>query len=219
MPNLRALLATYPFISTDLGLIFDKRVEDIDPNETNKFLLDLNRGYHDSQKNPGDEDPTLFAKELQQLNVVYGTGIKARDAVIKRDEPDFITIADPIGTYNIPAQTILPFTQSPLSLKAPESGEIWYKELEGQIGDADKTVILESAIQMFLQFPRNNVQIQPFPKVAHGDLPYDKDIQKFILDTLGINLKEELISTELRPVGNVDLSNVSSILRWQNSLE
>ena len=224
VPNLRSLLATYPFISTDSGQNFNKRIEDIEPDQVNKFLLDLNHGYHDSQKNLGisdnSPDPTAFVNKINELNVVYGTGTDARDAVIKKDNPNYETyvIADPSNSelpptsFEIPEKTILSFENSPFFTRPPIPGEIWYEEKTGEIEDADGTVVLESAKGIFDKFPKDKVIAQPFPGVGHGDLPYNKDIQKFILERLGINLKEEFISQSLRPTFNVDLLNGSSLL-------
>jgi hypothetical protein len=117
---------------------------------------------------------------------------------------------DPRYPSLVPLKNILRMENSPFINFPPAPGQTWYEEVEGAIEDADGTVVLESAKKMFEDFPKDNVTIQPFLGVAHGDLPYDKNIQKFILDKLGIGLKEELISTELRPFGNVSFGDLSS---------
>ena len=212
VPHLRALLATYPFIEDSSGNL--KKAEELDPQSRNELLLDLNDGF-DSINNEGDRNPTKFADKIEQLAVVYGSGIAAKDALLQKTGPDFETVPDP--SKPVPESTITRPVRSIATLDrgkvAPEIDEIWYKNLPAGTADpqGDETVPLLSATGIFSNDPndsnyRDNIlPPKDFPSVTHNQQPFDLEVQQYILDVLKIDLEEDLISTNLNETSNPDL--------------
>ena len=214
IPTYRALLATYPFIKTDSAQL--KKIEQIEPSQRNNLLLDLNNGYDSLGFQVGD--PNLFADEvLGQVKVIYGTGIETRDAVELKDEPDYF--------LGVPRRTVVPIEPLNPSLVRTVPDGIWYKDLvdealnqleassPGELKrQGDDTVPVQSAIGTFIANPKNNVKLNRFTKrenpedsngntsdtVDHTGIVSNKDVQKLILQTLGVNLDEKLISTNIQ---------------------
>ncbi|PSB08387.1 hypothetical protein C7B62_16995, partial [Pleurocapsa sp. CCALA 161] len=200
VPNLKALLATYPFID-DLANSSQtlKTAEEYDAQKKNQLLLDLNNNFDSGQGG----DPALFANLVNQLTVVYGTGTPSKDAVIEKKGPDYenIIVTPESPDYStIPKSTILPF-QEPLSRIVPKPGEIWYDVQTGLAdSNGDGTIPLKSATGIFSEAvlqQHSNIQLKNFPALSHEALVHDKEVQKLILQKLGVNLEEDQISTNL----------------------
>lgn len=198
VPGLKALQATYPFIRETESSNTLRTAEYIDPGERNDLLLDLNDGF-DSENGEGDNDPNKFADRVEQVTVIYGTGSAANDTVVGKIGPDFEIVAvDPNGNViQQPIKTILPLDE--FFSVPPEEGQLWYEDRRGEVDtQGDKTVPALSAIGTFGSNNRPNIRPpEDFSSVTHSQQPFDRDVQKFILETLGINLKEEFISTNL----------------------
>ena len=195
VPALKALQATYPFIRETESSNTYRTAEYIDSNERNSLLLDLNSGF-DSENGEGDNDPNKFADGVEQVTIIYGTGSAANDAVVGKIGPDTETIyVDGVGIERtiptvLPLDGVLPVT--------PKEGQLWYEDRRGERDvQGDGTVPISSSFEIFENDNRSNIQSKDFDSVTHRKQPFDKDIQKFILETLGIDLKEELISTDL----------------------
>jgi Ca2+-binding RTX toxin-like protein len=200
VPHLRALLATYPFIQDSSGNL--KTAEQLDPQERNSLLLDLNDGF-DSKNNEGGQDPAKFADKIGQLTVVYGSGIKATDAVLQKVGPDFEqTNPTPSTTENIPVRSIATLERGKVP---PKTNEVWYENLKGKAdSQGDQTVPRLSAYSFFPEDSTDNIVPQNFPTVPHNNQPFDLGVQKYILDTLNLDLPENLISTGLyQSIGNI----------------
>ena len=196
VPGLKALQATYPFIKEAGSSNTLRTAEYIDPNESNSLLIDLNSGF-DSEIGEGDNDPNKFADGVERVTVVYGTGSEANDAVVEKIGPDIQLRVTEIGeVIEEPIPTVLPLEK--IFPVPPKEGQLWYADLEGEVDtQGDGTVPALSAIGTFNDNNRSNIQLRNFPSVTHSQQPFDRDTQKFILETLGIDLKEELISTNL----------------------
>lgn len=198
VPGLKALQATYPFIRETESSNTLRTAEYIDPGERNDLLLDLNDGF-DSENGEGDNDPNKFADRVEQVTVIYGTGSAANDTVVGKIGPDFEIVAvDPnSNVIQQPIKTILPLDE--FFSVPPEEGQLWYEDRRGEVDtQGDKTVPALSAIGTFGSNNRPNIRPpEDFSSVTHSQQPFDRDVQKFILETLGINLKEEFISTNL----------------------
>ncbi|NJL52756.1 MAG: hypothetical protein HC930_12065 [Hydrococcus sp. SU_1_0] len=205
VPHLRALLATYPFIEDSSGNL--KTAEALDPQERNSLLLDLNDGF-DSKNNEGGQDPAKFADKIGQLNVVYGSGLPAKDAVLQKVGPDFEQVLDvsnptPSTPVNVPIPSIATLERGNA---VPKTNEVWYENLKGvgdQQGDknkppqGDETVPLLSAFDPSFFGQRSNIVPKELANVKHNNQPFDLEVQKFILETLNLTLPENLISTSL----------------------
>jgi Ca2+-binding RTX toxin-like protein len=200
VPHLRALLATYPFIQDSSGN--SKTAEQLDPQERNSLLLDLNDGF-DSKNNEGGQDLAKFADRIGQLTVVYGSGIKAVDAVLQKTGPDFETVyPTPSVTVNRPIASLATLEKGSVP---PKTNEVWYENLEKGTADpqGDGTVPLFSAFDpsFFPDTNEDNIERKDFANVKHNNQPSDLGVQKFILETLNLTLPESAISTDLQQAG------------------
>lgn len=181
------------------------------------MLLDLNNGF-DSLAGGGD--PNLFANLVNQVSVIYGTNEKTRDAVWEKDKPDYL-----IPFVNLlPKRTVLKLND--LIPTVPQG--IWYDDKVGEaakiinndaVNQGDKTVPLLSAAGTFLAYPKGNIELKNFAKgdntndsVDHNSLVSNIDVQKLILDTLGVSLNENQISTNLATLNYNSATQITSIL-------
>ena len=219
VPHLRSLLATNPFIKDSSGTF--KTAEEVDPQQRNELLLDLNDGF-DSINNEGGQDPTKFVEKIDgKLTVVYGSGNdKASYSVLEKTGPDFEPVLDPSnptpGTpVYVPISNIPTLSRGKI---APEADEIWYENIvTGDDGDA--TVSVESATGIFEDLDnvpearKNKILVKNKPTANHTEQPNSLVTQKFILETLGVNLKDELISTDLYspPITATGVSTLGNI--------
>jgi Ca2+-binding RTX toxin-like protein len=214
VPHLRALLATYPFIKDSSGNL--KTAEELDPQERNSLLLDLNDGF-DSKNNEGGGDLAKFADRIGQLNVVYGSANPAKDAVLEKIGPDFEQVLDPSNpTPSTPVNVPIPsITTLERGNVAPKTNEVWYENLKGE-GDpqekGDETVPLLSAFDpsFFPETDEDNIERKELANVKHNNQAFDLGVQKYILETLNLNLPENLISTGLHQaigqIGSIGLA-------------
>lgn len=220
VPTLKSLLATYPFIDALPNNDNLQSIEEIDPSQRNNLLLDLNNGY-DSVAQGTAPDPNLFVSNVDLATIIYGENKDTNDAVRERDEPNRVLgipqrTVHPIDNFlfGLPNQ----FAQVP--------DGIWYEDAEGLAAEnlnpperrglqGDGTVPWLSSFGQFENDSRPNLITQRFNQrqeeqegqeggngntdesVDHGALVSNTDVQKLILETLGVNLFEGLISTSL----------------------
>jgi hypothetical protein len=199
VPNLKALLATYPFIDDSSDQL--KTSKEIDSTTENTFLLDLNNGFDSIPS----RDPNGFANLIQQMIAIYATGTPTPDGVIQKIGPEYLVNTNGINV--LPKPTILPFNNKLLP-RSPREGEIWY-ELKEKLVDTqgDQAIPRLSAIGTFEEYPKANINLINFPSVIHTSLTFDPDIQKRILEILGVRLEDELISTNL----HTSITNLSGL--------
>ena len=218
VPTLKSLLATYPFIDLLPNNDNLQSIEEIYPSQRNNLVLDLNNGY-DSIAQGTATDPNLFVDDVELATIIYGENEETDDAVRERDEPirEFevrlpgITTGVPIPT-EFPIEANLP--QVPVG--------IWYEDVEGVAArtqnppefrglQGDGTVPWLSSFGQFRNDSRTNLISRGFNQrqsgeegnenteesVDHGALVSNTDVQQLILNTLGVSLDEDLISTDL----------------------
>ena len=155
--------------------------------------------------------------DVELATIIYGENVRTDDAVRERDEPN----RDSSGR---PQSTVHPIGNNRFgipTLFAQVPDGIWYDDAEGlaarelnppELRDlqGDGTVPLQSSAGQFLNDSRTNLIAQPFRQkseeqsggntddsVNHGGLVSNTDVQQLILDTLGVNLDEDSISTDL----------------------
>ncbi|MEM8722140.1 MAG: hypothetical protein AAGE84_23070 [Cyanobacteria bacterium P01_G01_bin.39] len=200
-PNLQALLATYPAIER-----IDGSLEVPEEELENKLLLDLNDGVaHSDEPISSSKNPNKFAsrdiegtEEIEglltgQVKVVYGTGLDSNFRAIEKDQP----LYKPDGRGGLssePKPTVRRFEEGRNT--APEPGEIWYEiEKSNEVGDG--SIVDESSIQQFRDYPHLNIELKRFPNTRHRNLAFDLETQKYMFDVLGIELKKDSFSTDL----------------------
>ncbi|MDJ0594391.1 MAG: malectin domain-containing carbohydrate-binding protein [Pleurocapsa sp. MO_226.B13] len=205
VPTLKALSATYPSIDALSNNGNLQTIEEIDPSQRNNLLLDLNNGY-DSVAQGTATDPNLFVDDVELATIIYGENENTDDAVEQKNEPKKV--------LGISQRTVHPIENS--FAQVPDG--IWYEDREGIAAkntdspnlQGDGTVPRQSSFGQFENDSRPNLITQPFRQnkegqqgntdesVDHGALVSNTDVQKFILETLGINnVEEDTISTGL----------------------
>ena len=205
VPTLKALSATYPSIDALPNNDSLQTIEEIDPSQRNSLLLDLNNGY-DSIAQGTATDPNLFVDDVELATIIYGENENTDDAVRQKDEPKKV--------LGVPRRTVHPIGNS--FARVPDG--IWYEDAEGVAAkntdspnlQGDGTVPRQSSFGQFENDSRPNLLTQPFLQntegqqgntdepVTHGGLLSNTDVQKFVLETLGINnVEEDTISTGL----------------------
>lgn len=203
VPTVRSLLATYPFfkaVSNSTNTL--STIDSFDSSKRNTLLLDLNNGF-DSAVNV---DPNGFADLVNQVKVIYGTSEDTKGAVIQKNSPDKNLLG-----FN--ERTVLGLND--LYRKVPQG--TWFKDvvdgketqfIGGPGRQGDGTVPVLSAEGTFTgQNQKANIERKPFTQgqngntngsVGHNDLVSNIDVQKLILNTLGVSLNENQISTNLK---------------------
>jgi hypothetical protein len=186
VPTARALLATYDFI--DFGSGFTNVNGDLAAR--NSLVLDLNCGLDRVNVCP---DPNAFADDAT-VTIIYGTnGGDTPTGVVQEVGPSPI--------FPLPGSHPIAEFDDFLARDAG-FGEIYFSDIKGPVS-GDGTVPLESSIGQFLSDSR--VTLVPFTKgattqhsVAHVDLMFNPDVQKAILNKLGVPFKDPAdISTTL----------------------
>lgn len=186
VPTIRALLATYDFIDFGSGITNVNSITGV----RNSLLLDLNAGLDFGL--PGD--PNSFAdKVMAKPTIICGTnGGYTPTSVVQRTGP-----AGSNGQYfglgSISLYPIANFTHATPSRDALP-GEVWYDDILAPVS-GDGTVPLDSSRDQFVGDSR--FTLMPFTqggntvgKVGHTDLPYNVNVQKAILQTLGAPFKD-----------------------------
>lgn len=203
VPTVRSLLATYPFFKAVLNPTTTlSTIDSFDFSKRNTLLLDLNNNF-DSAVNV---DPNGFADKVNQVKVIYGTNKDTQGAVIQKNKPD----KDLLGNE----RTVLGLND--LYRKVPQG--VWFKDVVdgldaiftgGPGRQGDGTVPMLSAEGTFTDglYKRGNIERQPFTQgqngntnrsIGHNELVSNIDVQKLILNTLGVSLDENQISTNLK---------------------
>lgn len=190
VPTIRGLLATYDFIDFGSGITNVNGMAGV----RNSLLLDLNAGLDSVLTG----DPNSFAdKVMAKPTIIYGTnGGHTPTSVVQRTGP-----AGSNGQYfglgSISLYPIANFTH-PTPSRDALPGEVWYQDILAPVS-GDGTVPLDSSRDQFVGDSR--FTLMPFTqgpftqggntvgKVGHTDLPYNVDVQKAILQTLGVPFK------------------------------
>jgi hypothetical protein len=200
VPTARALLATYDFI--DFGVGFTHVNGDLAAR--NSLVLDLNAGLDRGTGVIAGGDPNAFAdKVLAKVTVIYGTngGSTTPTRVVKDVGP----------SLPFPLRGSRPIAEfSDFMGRDARFNETYYKDIKDP-DSGDGTVPLESSIGQFLLDSRLNSRIilQPFTKngntkesVDHTALPFNTDVQKSMLQTLGVPFNDPAdISTTRNGLG------------------
>jgi uncharacterized repeat protein (TIGR01451 family) len=133
----------------------------VSPDKENSLLLDLNANFSSVTDN-------------SNVSVVYGTNLETVTGVVSQTEPE-------VKGYDENSNPI--FDKSVESFAgystAPKPGEQWWKEIRTKEGDG--TVPIRSSTYIL---PEEQNRIFQVSGVSHGGLPFDKDVQIFILETL-----------------------------------
>jgi Ca2+-binding RTX toxin-like protein/pimeloyl-ACP methyl ester carboxylesterase len=223
VPTLKTLLATYPFIDPLPNTQNLISAESFNPSKKNTLLLDLNNGF-DSVAQGTSPYPNGFVNKVEQVTVIHGVNVETPDAVTERDRPDTLI---GVGPVNLPKPTVFPIDGSPFP-QVPNG--IWYRNETGRTADnpnrqGDGTLPLISARDQFLLDSNPKIKLEPFIQnrsgenegntdgaVDHSSLMSNTDAQKLILETLGVNINESLISTGLANPSYWDVASIISSL-------
>ncbi|MEM7592204.1 MAG: hypothetical protein AAF383_11910, partial [Cyanobacteria bacterium P01_A01_bin.83] len=202
-PNLNALLATYKAIER-----VDGSLEVPEEELSNKLLLDLNDGVaHSDEPISDSKNPNKFAdKYIEGVNddglitgevkVVHSSGLDSNEFAIEKDQPieDVVNEFTGVLPETKPRATIRRFEKGRNTV--PKPGELWYEiEKSDKVGDG--SIVDESSFQQFDDYPHPNIEPKEFPETRHRNLAFDLETQKYIFDVLGVELDENLISTNL----------------------
>ncbi|MEM9005210.1 MAG: Calx-beta domain-containing protein, partial [Cyanobacteria bacterium P01_F01_bin.86] len=196
VPTLNSLLATYDFIDDGNGVLtnVNNNLNIQDPNSGNQLLLDLNGGTNSFQL----PDSNTFVDQVGTTIAIYGTS-KATET----------TVTQQIGSINGEER----FGIVDYSARNAESGEIWYEDNRID-NNGDGSVPLESLrgqfendlrvdLRGFTEFSNTNSTIlnetisETDDGVGHAEIVSNIDVQKLILDQLGLSLDDDQISTDL----------------------
>ena len=190
------------------------------------MLLDLNNGFDSISGVRGN--PNIFADKVERVEVIFGTNEETRDGVVIREEPDYgdpdNLLSPPIPRSTV-VKLVEPEENRSLLPTVPEG--TWYQDEanlaantfnppnfvgngSGKDFPGDDAVPLLSAIGTFVDNDGNvvnedKIKLRPFTKgqntnddIDHTSIVSNIDVQKQILSALGIQLKDELISTDLQ---------------------
>lgn len=184
VPTIRYLGPTYDFLRDGSNTLTD--VNDR-ADLRNDLLLDLNAGYDTAQ--PAG-DPNVFATLVNdEVVVIYGDG---EDTPITVNRQTGINIRNPLSLLSL--EENLPHV--------PDLSETWYKDVFAAKGDG--TVPTISAIGQF--DGAENVSVHGFTNgsggntvdsVEHVPLMANRDVQKLVLETLGLDPDRVELSTDL----------------------
>ncbi|MGH7898255.1 MAG: esterase/lipase family protein, partial [Candidatus Binatia bacterium] len=188
VPTVRSLFATYDF--ADFGTGFTN----INQNASlrNALLLDLNNGL-DLR---ATADPSPFAAQCKPT-VIYGTNVEAKGGLLTPPgtPTTIVQRLSPPGGQNAIADFREYFARD------ARPGERWFRD-NFRPKNGDGTVPIESSAGQFVGDDR--VTLIPFTfgantqeDVSHTGLMYNRDVQKRILETLGIDPASVTISTGL----------------------
>ncbi|HAZ49458.1 MAG TPA: hypothetical protein DDW76_25145 [Cyanobacteria bacterium UBA11369] len=152
-------------LSPDYDFITNDTVPD---SKKNNFLLDLNAGTG-----------IASVMDNSDVTVIYGTNLETITSVTRKDQPDTQQFDEQ------PKPTIQSFTN--FKSRVPEA--VWYEDNKTNTDEltGDDTVPVSSS---FEPFNSDKVQHKGFGNVGHTKLPSDRDVQEYILETLGVQLED-----------------------------
>lgn len=186
VPSLKALLATYDFGA------------EVKKDQENSLLLDLNANFSS-------------VTNSTCVTVVHGNGFKTATSVQHMTGPVKYNCSTPKENTNPSTankkcsnRTIESFTE--FHNRAPRDNEQWWEEKptpdeEKPTLDGDGTVPTKSSTYIKGKMTESNIKgkmtesKREFDNVDHTELPSNKEVQKFILETLGAKVEDEQIST------------------------
>lgn len=137
----------------------------VNPNQENSLLLDLNAGVSSVTSN-------------SNVTVVYGNNSNTITSVQAQTEPRKV-IDLPGDRFDQYESSVESFTEK--KGHVPTANEQWWTEVETT--DGDGTVPVRSSTYV------PGKQERAFNGAGHGDLPANKGVQEFILETLGTQLE------------------------------
>jgi hypothetical protein len=86
-------------------------------------------------------------------------------------------------------------------------GELWYdiiktdgvkKDIDNnKPASGDGSIVDESSFRQFNEYPHDNIETKNYGDIPHRNLAFSVETQEFILNTLGVDLEQDAISTDL----------------------
>ena len=188
VPSIGSLLSTYDFIDTGTGMTDINQSNSPYVDYRNNLLLDLNNGYDTA--NAGDPNGFTSSALVNKVTIIYGNSQETQIGIKVLEAPALEP--DPISHILYSPAHFAPFDSFDEEI-IPE-GSPWYVNTYGY---GDGTVPNISAIGQFANC--GCATIQGFAGLSHTGLMSDENVQKYILDTLGVSYSENKISSQWAP--------------------